>query len=479
MNLIISAIFVFLALTLLLRPLVVLIMNWVIHRPSLKRQVVTLFVFGSGLMLYATSLAQWYYHTGALALFVVGLLAIAEGLVIVLVGENKYRGFVRYCANRYWIISAPSIALLVFLAGFLAFRSYIGPIPDVGECRSGDELKVLCGFEKPPEDMVLTPDDKFLLVSEFGGIAAFVEAAGQTVTSGRLSFLELSTLNVIRPAISYSDNSWGDGYCRRDKYMVFNPHGIDLIQRNDGRYQVAVVTHGPMEAVDMFELVAEEGHETHLAGVEPIPWRLVWRGCVEAPSVNFFNGVAVAPDGSFFVTHMHGRDFSLNDYLLATLTKPDTGYVLRWDRDVGFSQVPATEGGQPNGIAYDSQNGVLHVAFNLSDRVDAIDLVARSVIASYSVDAPDNLVLKEGSLWITSLLHQPMDGLVCERYPCALPFSIIELDASDYREKTKWDFRGQPFGLPTVALPTPSVDGEKQVFIGTFLGSRMARMIAE
>ena len=153
--------------------------------------------------------------------------------------------------------------------------------------------------------------------------------------------------------------------------------------------------------------------------------------------------------------------------------------MLRWDRDVGFSQVPATEGGQPNGIAYDSHSGVLHVAFNLSDRVDAIDLIARSVIASYSVDAPDNLVLKEGSLWVTSLLHQPMDGLVCERYPCALPFSIIELDASDYREKIKWDLRGQPFGLATVALPTPSIQGEQQIFIGTFLGNRMGRLVVK
>ena len=72
-----------------------------------------------------------------------------------------------------------------------------------------------------------------------------------------------------------------------------------------------------------------------------------------------------------------------------------------------------------------------------------------------------------------------MDGLVCERYPCALPFSIIELDASDYREKTKWDLRGQPFGLPTVALPALSVDGEKQIFIGTFLGNRMGRLVAK
>ena len=479
MNLIISAIFLFLALILLARPLVVFLMTWVVDRPSLKKQVVALFIFGTGIMVYAISVSQWFYYTGALALFIVGLLAVAEGLAIVLCGENKYRIFVRYCVDRYWIISAPSIVLLVFLAGFLAFRSYIGPIPDIGECRSGDELKVLCGFEKPPEDMALTPDGKYILVSEFGGIAAFVEAAGETVSSGKLSLLDSTTLETVTPKVSYSDITWGDGFCQRDQTMIFNPHGLDLIQRSDGRYQIAVVTHGPMEAVDMFELVAEEKPEVHIVDVDHIPWRLVWRGCVEAPSVNFFNDVALAPDGSFFVTHMHGRDFSLNDYLLATLTKPDTGYVLRWDRDVGFSQVPATEGGQPNGIAYDSHSGVLHVAFNLSDRVDAIDLIARSVIASYSVDAPDNLVLKEGSLWVTSLLHQPMDGLVCERYPCALPFSIIELDASDYREKTKWDLRGQPFGLPTVALPALSVDGEKQIFIGTFLGNRMGRLVAK
>ena len=95
MNLIISAIFVCLALILLARPLVVLLMTWVIDRPSLKKQVVAIFVFGVGIMVYAISVSQWFYYTGALALFIVGLLACTWMIALVKKSQLKYFSF--YC----------------------------------------------------------------------------------------------------------------------------------------------------------------------------------------------------------------------------------------------------------------------------------------------------------------------------------------------------------------------------------------------
>ena len=41
-------------------------------------------------------------------------------------------------------------------------------------CESNAELSVYCDFMNP-EDLALTPDGKFLIVAEFGGMAPLVE----------------------------------------------------------------------------------------------------------------------------------------------------------------------------------------------------------------------------------------------------------------------------------------------------------------
>jgi len=115
------------------------------------------------------------------------------------------------------------------------------------------------------------------------------------------------------------------------------------------------------------------------------------------------------------------------------------------------------------------------VAFNLSDRIVAIDLTEGRVLRSYSLDAPDNLVLNDGSIWVTSLEHQILDPMRClETGPCALPFSVTQLDASSFDVQRQWTFRGEPFGLPTVALPFDLDSGAQQVMLGSFRSDRIA-----
>jgi hypothetical protein len=36
---------------------------------------------------------------------------------------------------------------------------------------------------------------------------------------------------------------------------LFSPHGIDIVQREDGKYQVLVVNHGGRESVELFDLM--------------------------------------------------------------------------------------------------------------------------------------------------------------------------------------------------------------------------------
>ena len=47
-----------------------------------------------------------------------------------------------------------------------------------------------------------------------------------------------------------------------------------MIQRDDGRYMLAVVNHLPSESIELFELVENDSIE------------LIWRGCIDAPENN-------------------------------------------------------------------------------------------------------------------------------------------------------------------------------------------------
>ena len=116
-----------------------------------------------------------------------------------------------------------------------------------------------------PEDILKTPDEKYFIVSEFGGIKPYEEPK-----EGNLALFNLSTKMREDLDIRLGSNVWGDPKCQRDD-LRFGPHGIDLNKRYDGSYQLAVVNHYPQESVEFFELVFEEN------------WSLVWKGCVSVP----------------------------------------------------------------------------------------------------------------------------------------------------------------------------------------------------
>ena len=271
--------------------------------------------------------------------------------------------------------------------------------------------------------------------------------------------MNLKTEEVEPLNISHSNNTWGDGLCFRKNNDLLGPHGIDLITRKDGLYQLAVVNHIEYESIEMYELKKSE-----------TSWQLIWRGCVRAPVENYLNDVSLKSDGSLFVSHMYDRDSSISSFLSAALFKKKTGYVLQWNSKQGFSKVVESEGSMPNGIAYDENNNLLYINNNLGDKVRVLDLNRKTSVAETYLKAPDNLILTEESLWVTTLDHEILDILKCsESITCTLPFSVYELDPLTLEEKRKFSFRKTVFGLPTVALPV-----KDKIWIGSFRSDRIA-----
>ena len=419
----------------------------------------------------------WYFYSQYLVLFVLGLIFLTHGLFVFRADENVYLNLIKRVQKNYYIYSISAISVLLLVSVLLLFRSYIGPFPEVNNCGSGDDLSIVCGLEKSPEDIVITPDNKYLIISGFGGIAPLHESNDPRGGEGSLFLMDAYTKTKSSLNIRYEENVWGDGVCDRDSESSFNPHGIDLVKRDDNKYQLTVVNHLPSETIEMFELLKAD-IKTSNEEIGSL-WELVWRGCVRVPDEYYLNDVSLASDGSLFVTHMHSKNISISEFLFKSITKGKTGFAMRWDRELGFSEISKSQGGQPNGIVYDDSTDSLHISLNLSDKIIAIDLRENKIINSFSLNSPDNLVFDGQNLWITNFEHEILDALRCVDSVCPLPFRVTKLDAKSYEVLESWFFAGEPFGLPSVAVPISNELISGQIVLGSFMSDRLAYFNAD
>ena len=434
-------------------------------------------IIGICLLAFVLIRPSWYFYSQYLILFLLGLIFLIHGLFVFRSDENVYLAMIKKVQKNYYIYSISVIFALLMISVLLIFRSYIGPFSEVNNCNSGDNLSIVCGLEKSPEDIVITPDNKYLIISGFGGISPLHESNDPRGGEGSLFLMDAYTKANNSLNIRYEDNVWGDGVCDRDSESSFNPHGIDLVKRDDGKYQLVVVNHLPFETIEMFELLKTD-IESSNEEIVPI-WELVWRGCVSVPEEYYLNDVSLAPDGSLFTTHMHSKTISILEFLFKSITKGKTGFAMRWDKEFGFSEISNSQGGQPNGIVYDNSTDILHISLNLSDKIISIDLRENKIINTFSLNSPDNLVFDGQNLWVTNFEHEILDPLRCVDSVCPLPFRVTKLDAKSYKVLESWFFAGEPFGLPSVAVPISNELISGQIVLGSFMSDRLAYFNAD
>ena len=341
--------------------------------------------------------------------------------------------------------------LVIFFMIFLLYGNK-DPMQPLEGCESNAELSVYCDFMNP-EDLALTPDKKFLIVAEFGGMAPLVE-----MTSGKLSFFNLKEKTKINANISFGKSEWGSKDCSRSSDVPFGPHGIDLIQRDDGRFQLAVVSHHPKESIEMFELIENDG------------WMLEWKGCIDVDGQYYFNDVSLDTTGNFYATHMFDSDFSLIRGLWNVFAKSDTGFVVKWNTDDSFENLAFTSGSFPNGIALDQNNNNLIVNYNLGDKSILFNLATEESLKVFEYNSPDNVIIKDGYAWIANHDHTVGESLGCgEMITCPLPFSINKLSLLDFSLINSYKFESKNMGIGTVGLPH---DGS--LWIGSYKSDRLA-----
>ena len=245
------------------------------------------------------------------------------------------------------------LTIVFFLSSF-GFSDF----NEISTCDNDEVFEIVCGFQNP-EDLYLSPSETKIIVSEFGSLAP-------NTKFGDLVYFDLSTNKIEPISISYESNEWGDDTCSlEDKRM--SPHGIDLIERDDGKYMLAVVNHLPRETIELFELV-----ETNTL-------KLIWRGCVDAPQNKYFNDIALKKDGSFYVTSMFDSNISEWSLVSASIFISNTGEVFYWRKDNGFEVVSNTSGSFPNGIDLSFDEKFLYINYWFSGLTVKFNLSNNSI----------------------------------------------------------------------------------------------------
>ena len=148
------------------------------------------------------------------------------------------------------------------------------PLPPIVGCAPGAGMTPECRFRNP-EDLAAVPGGGRLIVSQMGAMDG--------AEAGNLAlWVPGGDMRVLVPeAAPVDDRSWGAVDCPPPDQARFSPHGLDLVERADGRWMLLVVNHGGRESVEFFELMNPAGDIT-----------LDWRGCAEGPEQAAFNDVA-------------------------------------------------------------------------------------------------------------------------------------------------------------------------------------------
>ncbi|QGU03404.1 YncE family protein [Corynebacterium comes] len=314
-----------------------------------------------------------------------------------------------------------------------------------------------------PEDLVQTSSGAVI-------VSAMAENPGESGSSGSLYYMDPDTTEISPAWPSGSvDNALNNelfpecsGPLSDDET---SPHGITVESVDDGTERLYVVNHGSHESIEVFDVRNDDGQPG-----------LTWIGCVELPEGSFGNGVAADPNSDgFFVTHFLNPADMENEFKRA-FAGEDTGHVLHWTPESGWTQLPESTMSTPNGIAVSEDGESLYVASWGGRKLVEIDPSSGAVLRETPVDImPDNLRFTDsGSVLVTGQMIDSFETFFGYEFEGLQPedrYDVLELDPESFTTAVFAEGSVAGFGNPTTALPV----GDK-VFVGAVAGTQILEL---
>ncbi len=314
-----------------------------------------------------------------------------------------------------------------------------------------------------PEDLVETSSGSVV-------VSAMAENPGESGSSGSLYYMDPETTEISPawPSPSVDDELDTELFGECPGPLAENetsPHGIAVESADDGTDRLYVVNHGARESIEVFDVRDDDGQ----AG-------LTWIGCVELPEGSFGNGVTADPDGEgFFVTHFLNPADMENEFKRA-FAGEDTGHVLHWTPESGWTQLPESTMSTPNGIAVSEDGESLYVASWGGRKLVELDPATGAVLHETPVDImPDNLRFTDsGSVLVTGQVVDSFETFVGYEFEGVQPeerYDVLELDPESFTTTVFVEGSVEEFGNPTTALPV----GDR-VFVGAVAGTHILEL---
>ena len=237
------------------------------------------------------------------------------------------------------------------------------------QCEPFEGVEFVCG-PVSPEDLVAVPDEPWV-------ISAGMEDDGYLYAT-HASEHRTTVLFPTDTIQSRPDEDFAG--CTDPRIDAFRPHGLSIRPGQGGHHTLYVVRHGARESIEVFDL--------DIRGADP---SVAWMGCVEAPEGVAFNSVTALPGGGLAATHF----------------KRPKGELWEWQVGTGWTEVPGSDTGVPNGLVvspdgrwfyiggYDSKSVIRLSRGQTPVQMDSVEL-------SFNVDnirwSPDGSLLAAGHL---------------------------------------------------------------------------------
>ena len=324
-----------------------------------------------------------------------------------------------------------------------------------GACDSAQPLGSVCGFENP-EDVAFAPRANLVVSSQFRilGKGGWLTGLVPGASAPRRLWPDAGAPDAgVASGRTADPDAPGDPACPPPDPALFHPHGLFVDARDD----LWVVNHGGRDSVEAFAIRGSGDDAT-----------LAWRGCVVLPAGTSGNDVAVGPDRDVIVSNYASSVGSLADNVKIGLGW-NTGDVLRWRRDAGWSHVPNTAASAPNGVALSPDGRTLFYAETGAARLVRIGLDGTGRTEVPVPGAPDNLSwTTRGTLYLAS--HTSTAAfLACLLGPaCRSSWVLLEIDPASLRVDSVLAHDGAVVGAVASAQQVGDL-----VYLGAVFGDRI------